>query len=502
MSSIPPRPTTFGWPNRRPRSTASSGRSRRPRAARRRPRPIRPRYCARRRTRRRCYVLYYRPQDFKADGKFRRIDVTVKRGGLRVSHREGYVAEDASAAAAKTESGAGPAAERGPRDGARRGGRGDRPDGAPALGRARAGERPRGGRRLLPRPDERFARFRLPGGRPGATIGLAGGQQSEVRGTASGRFQTGAQGPSGRRGSGTAHWVYDYQLARKDGWTAETRILLEEDGKPRREERAALQTDRFVHKLVVLGPIGLFGEDAQSRHDYVVAKETEMDGEPVLVVDVRPKGTEGLVALRRSLGPAARRAGAEDRVGAGLDGQLRGHRGVRHGTCGPSPRSSSPPNTPSKRTVCAFPALMRSWRLTGRRARRSPRPKRPSLTKTTSSSRSRSGPRSGAGQDCPRRGLSLLRIRLRRFGHERKEGAEGQQGSGPSSPALSRWGSSCSVGPGRAAGGGRQAGQIREEVTVTLKLLQAYVTTKDGKPVTDLTAADFEVTRQREGHAR
>jgi VWFA-related protein len=50
------------------------------------------------------------------------------------------------------------------------------------------------------------------------------------------------------------------------------------------------------------------------------------------------------------------------------------------------------------------------------------------------------------------------------------------------------------AGPGRAAGGGRQAGQIREEVTVTLKLLQAYVTTKDGKPVTDLTAADFEVT--------
>ncbi len=48
--------------------------------------------------------------------------------------------------------------------------------------------------------------------------------------------------------------------------------------------------------------------------------------------------------------------------------------------------------------------------------------------------------------------------------------------------------------PGRAAGSGRQAGQIREEVTVTLKLLQAYVTTKDGKPVTDLTAADFEVT--------
>ncbi|MGZ5496858.1 MAG: hypothetical protein ACXWFO_08905, partial [Candidatus Aminicenantales bacterium] len=48
---------------------------------------------------------------------------------------------------------------------------------------------------------------------------------------------------------------------------------------------------------------------------------------------------------------------------------------------------------------------------------------------------------------------------------------------------------------GNGAGAPRQAGsQVREDVTVALKLLQAYVTTKDGKPVTDLTAADFEVT--------
>lgn len=49
--------------------------------------------------------------------------------------------------------------------------------------------------------------------------------------------------------------------------------------------------------------------------------------------------------------------------------------------------------------------------------------------------------------------------------------------------------------PGNGAGTGGQSGsQLREEVTVALKLLQAYVTTKEGKPVTDLTAADFEVT--------
>ena len=49
--------------------------------------------------------------------------------------------------------------------------------------------------------------------------------------------------------------------------------------------------------------------------------------------------------------------------------------------------------------------------------------------------------------------------------------------------------------PGDEVGASGQSGsQVREDVTVALKLLQAYVTTKDGKPVTDLTAADFEIT--------
>jgi len=54
---------------------------------------------------------------------------------------------------------------------------------------------------------------------------------------------------------------------------------------------------------------------------------------------------------------------------------------------------------------------------------------------------------------------------------------------------------SAPAGPGGGAGRrGQAGGQIREEVTVALKLLQAYVTTKDGRPVTDLSASDFEVT--------
>jgi|GEM_PF-271892 len=234
------------------------------------------------------YLLYYRPQDFRADGKFHRIDVAVKRTGLRVSHREGYVAEDAPAAAAKTEAGASPAA-----------------GGAPAMGLGEVIEdidltEPLPGKGDPVPPSVLKAAAGYCRDLTNASLDFV--CREDVRERLSAWLVGRKAKPVGPPRDGVQvqlavedqvrDWVYDYQLARKEGWTAETRILLEENGKPRREERAALQTDRFVHKLVVLGPVGLFGEDAQSRHDYVVAKETEMEGEPVLVVDVRPKGTE------------------------------------------------------------------------------------------------------------------------------------------------------------------------------------------------------------------
>jgi VWFA-related protein len=229
------------------------------------------------------YLLYYRPQDFKADGKFHRIDVTVKRGGLRVSHREGYVAEDASVAAAKTEAGAGPAA-----------------GGAPAMGLAGVVEDidlteplPSKGAPVPASVLEAAARYCRD--LAGASLDFVCREDVRERLSAwlVGR-KAQSVGPARADGLQAVEdqvrdWVYDYQLVRKEGSTAETRVLLEDDGKPRREEHAELRTDRFVHKLVVLGPVGLFGEDAQSRHDYVVAQETEMEGEPVLVVNVRPK---------------------------------------------------------------------------------------------------------------------------------------------------------------------------------------------------------------------
>jgi len=38
------------------------------------------------------YLLYYRPSDYKRDGKFKNIKVKVKAGSYRVTHRSGYIA--------------------------------------------------------------------------------------------------------------------------------------------------------------------------------------------------------------------------------------------------------------------------------------------------------------------------------------------------------------------------------------------------------------------------
>jgi VWFA-related protein len=39
------------------------------------------------------YLLYYRPLDYRADGRFQKIEVRVKGQGLKVTHRLGYVAD-------------------------------------------------------------------------------------------------------------------------------------------------------------------------------------------------------------------------------------------------------------------------------------------------------------------------------------------------------------------------------------------------------------------------
>ncbi|MCX6563848.1 MAG: hypothetical protein NTU60_09610 [Candidatus Aminicenantes bacterium] len=39
------------------------------------------------------YLLYYVPSEYKADGKFKKIKVTVKGNHYQVSNRSGYIAK-------------------------------------------------------------------------------------------------------------------------------------------------------------------------------------------------------------------------------------------------------------------------------------------------------------------------------------------------------------------------------------------------------------------------
>jgi VWFA-related protein len=39
------------------------------------------------------YLLYYVPEDYKADGKFRKIEVKIKNKKYRITHRSGYIAD-------------------------------------------------------------------------------------------------------------------------------------------------------------------------------------------------------------------------------------------------------------------------------------------------------------------------------------------------------------------------------------------------------------------------
>ncbi|MFO7980257.1 MAG: hypothetical protein R6V00_05420 [Candidatus Aminicenantes bacterium] len=39
------------------------------------------------------YLIYYTPKNYKADNKFHKIEVRIRGGGFRITHRAGYVAD-------------------------------------------------------------------------------------------------------------------------------------------------------------------------------------------------------------------------------------------------------------------------------------------------------------------------------------------------------------------------------------------------------------------------
>ena len=86
-------------------------------------------------------------------------------------------------------------------------------------------------------------------------------------------------------------YVYDYQFVRKGSRKAESRVLIEENGRKKKNQDAVLTTSTVRVENALFGPIGLLGDAAQDLHEYrIVGEETEK-GKKVLVLEATLKAT-------------------------------------------------------------------------------------------------------------------------------------------------------------------------------------------------------------------
>jgi hypothetical protein len=116
-------------------------------------------------------------------------------------------------------------------------------------------------------------------------------------------------------------YVYDYQFVRRGAFKTEKRVLLEENGRKKKEREAELTTATIRVQNALFGPIGLVGESAQSGHDYRIVDEETVKGKTVVIVEAVPKpGLErqhcyGRIWIREADGSIARIAWDQASVG-------------------------------------------------------------------------------------------------------------------------------------------------------------------------------------------
>jgi hypothetical protein len=84
-------------------------------------------------------------------------------------------------------------------------------------------------------------------------------------------------------------YVYDYQFVRVGERRTERRRVIEEDGRKKKPDDAVLETETIRVENALFGPIGLFGESWQSRHDYRIVGEETLSGKKVVIIEVVPK---------------------------------------------------------------------------------------------------------------------------------------------------------------------------------------------------------------------
>jgi len=86
-------------------------------------------------------------------------------------------------------------------------------------------------------------------------------------------------------------YVYDYQFVRKGNRKAENRVLIEENGKKKKNKDAVLTTTTVRVENALFGPIGLLGAAAQDLHEYRIAGEETEKGKKVLILEATLKAS-------------------------------------------------------------------------------------------------------------------------------------------------------------------------------------------------------------------
>jgi len=92
-------------------------------------------------------------------------------------------------------------------------------------------------------------------------------------------------------------FVYDYQLIRKEREIREQRILVEQNGKKRKEQNAPLKVKRTPYHHLIAGPIGLFSSYWQQFYGYRIEGEDKVNGEEAVIIEVTPKTNQEIENL-------------------------------------------------------------------------------------------------------------------------------------------------------------------------------------------------------------
>jgi len=92
-------------------------------------------------------------------------------------------------------------------------------------------------------------------------------------------------------------FIYDFQFVREGNHIRETRTLLQENGKKKKEGNASLKTMNFVYRNALLGPVAIFGSRWRDIYDYKISGDARVGDRRCLIIDVTPKTPQAIIGF-------------------------------------------------------------------------------------------------------------------------------------------------------------------------------------------------------------